>query len=329
MMNDIFNSDAFSLQTLTAAINEAPFTPSLVSSLGLFEEDGIATLDAAIEIEKGVINLVPVTPRGAPAASVNADKRRVYTLRVPHLPETATLLADSVQGRRAFGQETGPMNVQTEVNKRLAKMRRQIDYTIEAHRLSAIKGNFYDANGDQVSLYTYFGVAQQTVAMALTTAATKVRQKCLDIVEAVETGLDGIPYTGIEVLCGKNFWRELIEHDKVRDTYANYEAAAALRGSTTDTLVFGDISWRRYRGDSSGAVSIGADDAYALPTGVAEMYLTRYAPANYADTVNTEGLPYYAASEVLPMGKGVTLEAQSNPLNIITRPRAVVKLSKV
>ena len=39
-------------------------------------------------------------------------------------------------------------------------------------------------------------------------------------------------------------------------------------------------------------------------------------------------LPIYARAEPLPMDKGVRLEAQSNPLSICTRPRAVVKLTR-
>jgi hypothetical protein len=46
------------------------------------------------------------------------------------------------------------------------------------------------------------------------------------------------------------------------------------------------------------------------------------------ETVNTIGLPYYAKSKVLDFDKGFQLEAQSNALNICTRPRAIIKLTK-
>jgi len=45
------------------------------------------------------------------------------------------------------------------------------------------------------------------------------------------------------------------------------------------------------------------------------------------ETVNTMGLPLYAKSEPLPLGKGYRLEAQSNPLNLVTRPAAMIKLT--
>ena len=71
----------------------------------------------------------------------------------------------------------------------------------------------------------------------------------------------------------------------------------------------------------------GDDEAYAVPKGVPERFITRFAPADYMEAVNTNGLPYYAKQEAGKFGKAVELEAQSNPLHLCTRPRAVIKLS--
>ena len=45
-------------------------------------------------------------------------------------------------------------------------------------------------------------------------------------------------------------------------------------------------------------------------------------------TVNTIGLPRYAARESMDFNKGVEFEVQANPLHLNLRPRAVVKLTK-
>jgi hypothetical protein len=45
------------------------------------------------------------------------------------------------------------------------------------------------------------------------------------------------------------------------------------------------------------------------------------------ETVNTIGIPYYAKQEARRMNKGIDFEAQSNPINLCTRPRAIVKLT--
>jgi len=326
MMNDVFNSDLFSLTSLTAAIQETPYTPTLISSLGIFEEEGISTLSALLEFEKGTISIVPVAPRNAPGASQTHDKRRTYSIMVPHLPQADALLADQVQGVRAFGSESTTETIEARRDKVLAKMRRQIDYTIEYHRMLALKGTYVDSNGALIDLFGLFGVSQAVVAMLLTTSTTKIRQKCLDIIVAIEAALDGVPYTGITAICGANFWKEFIDHPSVRDTYLNWQAAAELRGAPISAFEYGGIMWRRYRGNSQ--IAVATDEAIAMPTGVPEMYLTRFAPANYVETVNTTGLPYYAKAEPMKFGKGYDLEAQSNPLNFVSRPGALIKLTK-
>lgn len=57
-----------------------------------------------------------------------------------------------------------------------------------------------------------------------------------------------------------------------------------------------------------------------------DFFITRFAPADYMETVNTDGLPYYTRVEPLPFGKGLEIESQSNPLHLPTRPKAIIKL---
>lgn len=324
-MVDPFTPDAFSLNTLTASINNLPYQPQGLAALGLFEERGIATLDATIEEQDGVLSLVDVRPRGAPGTPVGGTARKVRSFRVPHLPEVAAILADEVQGVRAFGTDNQAEVLQTRINERLAIMRRNIDYTIEAHRLAAVMGSFYDANGSAISLFTTFGVSQQNLSFALGTATTSIRNKCNATLGLVEDALGGLPFSGIRVECGKTFWDGLTAHSKVEETYLNTQMAADLRRDPRLEFEFGGITWARNRGTS--AVKIPDGEAYAIPTGVPGLFITRFAPANYVETVNTVGLPYYAKSEPMKLGKGMDLEAQSNPLNLCTRPAAIIKLT--
>ena len=55
----------FSLETLTAAINELPHLPTQLGDSGLFEYDGVATLSIDIEKEGHTLSLVPTAARGA------------------------------------------------------------------------------------------------------------------------------------------------------------------------------------------------------------------------------------------------------------------------
>lgn len=322
---DVFSPDAFTLNELTATINNLVYTPTGITASGLFQEQGVATLAALIEELGDSISLVSVKSRNASGQVVEIDKAKLYQLSIPHLPERAAVMADSVQGIREFGTQSNVKTVENERNKKLAKMRRQIDYTIEYHRVLALQGSYIDVNGATQSAFTLTGQSQVTIDFALNSPTTKVRSKCLTVQTSMETALGGVPYDGIEVWCGATFWDNLITHAAVEATYLNTQMAAALRDGLLNTLKFGDLTFQRYRGSS--AVGIAAKDAYAYPTGVPGMFLTRFAPAPYIETVNTIGLPYYAKAEPMDFGVGIDIQAQSNPLNICVRPGAVIKLT--
>lgn len=324
-MNDVFTPDAFKLQTLIEAITKLPYKPGRIGELGLFQEAGITNVDVAIEESEGVLQLVEARPRGAGGQVVTDKPRKIRSFRVPHLVDRATIRADEVQGVRLFGTDNQAEVIQTRVNERLMTLRANIDYTIEHHRVSAIKGIFYDANGGTSSLFSVFEVTQQTKAMGLSkTNASEIRAKVMDVKKMVRAALGGTTWTGLHVLCGDAFWEALLEDKDVKATYLNQQAANELRGNPSDSFTAFGATWEWYEGTSE--VNFG-DDAYAIPTGVPGLFITRYAPADYSETVNTIGLPYYAKAEPLKFSRGWELEAQSNPLNICTRPSAIIKLT--
>ena len=323
---NIFDSDLFTLTSLTAAINNLKYKPGIIGSLGLFQEEGISTLDAWVEEQDGVLELLDVKARNAPGKVIDDSLRTGLSFRVPHIPEQATISADEVQGVRQFGTEDTAQVLEGRVNRRLQIMRDSMEYTIESHRLLALKGTFKNANNADESLFTKFGVSQQTTAMALGTSTTKVETKVLDILEKMESALDGVAFSGAVILCGSTFWEKAMSHDYIRETYLNQQAANSLRG--TDPRMefeYAGARFIRYRGTS--AVKVADAEGIAVPMGVNGLFLTRYAPANYMETVNTEGLPFYSKAKVLDFDKGVQLEAQSNPLNICTRPASIIKLT--
>ncbi|WP_447556423.1 major capsid protein [Vreelandella sp. EE22] len=328
MWDEIFGSDAFALRSLTAAINDVEYTPRRLGELGIFDAAGITTTQVVIEKDGDKLALVENKPRGAPATVVGRDKRSVIPFMTAHLPTRATILADEVQGVRAFGTESTAEQLQAVINKRLAKMARRIDVTHEYHRIGAVKGLVLDTDGKSVlyDLFQAFGMKQTTVPMALDTAGTDLQLKCLDILEAMEKGLGDLFFDGARVLCGKNFWRKFVSHKAVKTAYERWEDGARLRDDLRVAFPFGGLLWERYRGTVGDAAFIGDDEAYAMPTGSDELFISRFAPADYMETVNTLGLPFYSSSERLPHGKGVELEAQSNPAHLNTRPQSCIKL---
>lgn len=325
----IFESDVFTLQSLTAAINEAEYKPRRLGELGIFNEQGVATTTVMIERDGAQLGLVPAKQRGAPGTVVGASKRTGVTFAAHHLPTVANILADEVQNVRAFGSEDGTEAVQAVVNKRLGTMAAKLDVTHEYHRIGAVKGQILDADGTTVlvDLYGAYGLTQKVIPMALATAGTDVQMKCLDVLEAIEDGLGDLFFSGALVLCGKSFWRKLISHEKVRESYM-YQQSERLRADGRESFSFGGLNFERYRGNVGGQAFVPDTEAYAIPMGTDELFISRFAPADYMSAVNTLGLPLYSSSELLKHGKGVELEAQSNPIHLCTRPQAVIKLKE-
>lgn len=326
---DIFNDDAFSMASLTKAINTADYQPQRLAELGLFSEEGITTTSAMIEQKGETLSLVPAGVRGAPANATAGDKAKLIPFPTVHLPDRATILADSVQNLRAFGSETEIETVQSVVNMRLGKMRRKIDATIEYHRMGAIKGQVLDADGTSVllDLYAAFGVSQQTKNMALTTSTTKVRTLIVQAKRLAEAALGAQMYRTMRALCSPGFFDAFVGHGAVETAFDRFMNGEMLRNDPRGGFYYGGVYWEEYRGSVGGVDFITDGEAYLVPEGVPDMFVTHYAPADYMETVNTIGLPYYAKQEMMRLNKGVEIEAQSNPLCLNTRPRATIKLT--
>lgn len=328
MMLDVFKGDAFGTTKLIAAINKIPYVPTRIGKMGLFAEEGVSTLTVAIEMQDGVLTLVPNAARGAPGPTKHEQKRTIRDFRMGHLPQRVVVMADEVQGLRAFGSETEEELAMGRLTKKFTIARRDLDITHEWQRMGCLKGQVLDADGSTViyNYFTEFGVSQSTQAWALTTATTKVLQLCIALKRMIEDKLGGVMMTGVHVLCSAEFFDAFTSHAAVTDTY-KYQMGQVLRTDRRDGFEFGNIWWEEYRGQIGATRFIAANKAYAIPTGVPDLFKSVFAPAPYMETVNTVGVPFYAKQKSLDYDVGLEVQCQSNPLHMCTRPDAVVELT--
>jgi hypothetical protein len=323
----MLNDDGFTLSEMTAAINEVPHLPTMLGDAGIFEYGGVSQLTVQVEKQGSTLALVSSKPRGGPGAEIGRMNRNLRPFNLVHLPLDDRILADEVQGVRQFGTEGTPTPLEMRRQEVLQLGMRRFDLTMEWYRVGALKGIVYDADGTTVlhDFFTEFGVSQNVIDFALDVTTTEVRAVCSQALDAIEDELGGTPYTSVEAYCGRTFWNSLITHKAVKETFLNQVQAAQLRGNPTESLDFGGIMWRKYRGAANGSQMIGANDAYIVPKGVPGLLLGRFGPADYMETVNTVGLPLYAKGIPMRNGKGMDIEMQSNPIHLLTRPRAVIK----
>ena len=331
MHMNIFEGDAFTLDSLTSAINNLPHKPGRIGALKLFKEKGIRTTKVSIEERDGVLYLVPSLPRGGVPKPHPTSRRRMRSISTVHLPTNSTVMAASIQDVRRFGTESDLQIVQEVVNDRLAEMRRSLEATIEWQKLGALKGRVLDADGSEIlDLFTLFDVEQPAeVDFDLDNPSPlpgAIRGKCSKIIRDMEDELGDQQLGGVSALTGSAFFDALVDHPELREAYERYNAGEALRDRTARrSFFYAGITFEEYRGKVGATQFVDDDKAHFFPTGTDDVFVTVFAPGNFIDQANELGLPLYARSVPDKAGRWVELLAESNPLSYCTRPRTLIQ----
>lgn len=331
-----FTADAFNMASLTDAINILPNMYGRLKQKNMFPDKGIITRSVMVEEKNGVLNLIQSQPVGSPGALNKSGKRKVRSFSVPHLPLDDVILPEEYQGIRAFGRASEVATLAQIMNDHLQSMRNKHDITKEYLRMGALKGIILDADGSTMyNLYTEFGISQKTVDFALDSDTTDVAAKCREVLRHVEDNLLGEVADGVEVLVSEEFFDALIAHPNVEKFFANHAKALELAGRGEDPrkgFQFGGLRFEEYRGKATDAAGttrrfIAASEGHAYPTGTLNSFVTYNSPADFLETANTIGMPYYAKQEPRKFNRGVDLHSQSNPLPLCLRPGLLVKVT--
>lgn len=341
---NLFDGDAFGIVSLTAKVQNVPFTPHLLGDMGLFFAQGSETTDIAVEIENGTLTVIPTSPRGAPPSQSVNTKRKIKKAETAHIAREAAIYADQVQNVRAFGAnqlQTLEGLVMNRVEGPFG-LRAQIELTHEHHRMGAIDGAVLDADGTTVlwDWFTFFGDTRpDTVDVdfaSFTAADALFEQQSTGLVRTITKELNGLVTTSMTpvALCGDNFF------DKV---YGNKEVKAARKdrdrrerdpkddvfgkSKAFTRLTYGGITYANYRGTDDGVVSVPTNEARLFPAGVPGLFQVHYAPADTWDAANTPGLPVYLLQRRERQTESARVfEMQSNPLHLCIKPKALRRL---
>lgn len=325
---DVFNSDAFGMVSMTRSINKLPYQPKRLGEMGLFDSVGIRTRTAVIEEQDGVLELLPSVPVGTTPNIGKNEKRKVHAFAVPHLVQERQITAESIEGVREFGSESRLQTVAGEVNRLLERMKRNHEATEEWLRIGAIHGNIIDGNGSTVlaNLFTVFGVSEVTVDFVLGTDTTKVGNKCLEVLDAVEDALGDASYDHVHALCGRDWFRAFTSHPEVKYAFQYWQESKMLRDDPRAGFEYKGIIFEQYRGKVGANAWINTAQARFFPVGVPDLFVTSYAPADFVETVGTTGLPMYAKQAVdAEFQRFVKVHTQSNPLPLCLRPKCLIK----
>lgn len=330
-----FDDPQFSVIALTAALNNVPAVPGQIADLMLFEEDGVNVTVVEVEMEDGVLDLIEPTPRGAPGVTVTDTERSKVAFSMDHYEINDAVMADEVQGVRMLGSTDMLETIQSRIDGKQVRHARGLDNTLEHSRIGAIKGLVTSKSGKVLhNLYDRFEIpVPAAVALGIGAGDVANLGELLDGVKhSVEDDLDRA-YDHLHLLTGRTFHSKMWAQKVVRETFLNHSGADVLRRGVPEVFEFDDMVFERYktgksaRAANSDAAYIGDTEARLFPVGVPDMFLTRFGPADYEDTVNTIGLPRYARQYAMANGKGRHLDAQSNFINLCTIPGALRRLT--
>lgn len=333
MITNPFDQDAFSVYSLTAAINLLPNQYGRVREMGIMPIRPERTRHVLVEENDGVLSLIPSKSVGSPGTPARGGARRARSFTVPHLPLDDVLHPQDYQGLRAFGSEDTTAELNRIVNRKLQALKNSHAITLERLRVGALQGKIPDADGSIIyDLFTEFGKTQEVINFELNTDTTDVRGKCFAVTRAIEDNLKGETMTGVHCLCGPNFMDSLISHSNVYEAFL-YQNSAEVRRDVRRSFSYGGIEFEEYRAKAenpSGSMVqfIGDDDAHFFPIGTQNTFATVAAPADFAEAVNTLGRLYYAKTQWRDYNRGLDLHTQSNPLPMCFRPGVLVKGNK-
>ena len=312
---DIFR-DYFTREQLLASVAKAQYIPGRLSEF--FQSIALTSTTLALEeLPKNAVSALSAVARGTPSRVATLEKRNVHTFTTAHYREDGAVYADEVLNMRGVGVNVAVEVIQTRRDELMAKMRRSIDFTHEHLRTQTV-----------LSPNNAFGSAPGEQSIALGTDATKTRAEIFTkIIKPMESALDGVPFSGIRVLCSDGYWASLIENTAIKATLLNTMAARELRNDPRENVFFGGVTFERHRG--AGTIAVTTDKAFAVPEGVTGLFVQAFAPADTMDTVGAGqlGTPYHPQFIPSSDNRSWFFEMQTNCVMVCTRPTTILPLA--
>jgi len=325
---DMFKTDGYSLASLTGKINRIPLKPTKIQKMGLFSSEGVMGTTVYLDERDGVLQLIPKSARCTPGLVNKKEDQRVRKFETIHLQLDDAVWVYEVAGKRAFGSPDQAEGVASVVLRKITRMRDAHEATLEWHRLGAIKGVVYDADGTTLihDLYDEFGVYRPAdIDFDVDTAATEQAPLAMAAKRVIEGALGFAAYDHIHAFCGAGYMNSLVVNTSVRDAYDAWQEGAFARNDMRQGFPFGGIYWEEYVGKVGDNAFIADNECRIFPVGVDGLFLTYFAPGDFNEEIGAVGKPFYAKQWEMEDSRGINITTESNPLCICTRPSALIR----
>ena len=327
-------SNVFEIQDYTPEILLIPNQWGLINELGIFREESVSQHTVTVESRNGTLGLITDQVRGARNLVNKDETRTLRSFAIPHFPLDDAIKPEDIVGKRAYGSPDAAETEAAVMARKLERIRMNHAVTMEAARAYALTtGAIYAPNGTVSSnYYTDFGVTRKEIDFTLGTTTSDVLGKSEEGLDHIQTNIQsGEVVSNVVVLCSPTFFAKLISHATIKEAFKYYSSTQEpLRNRLGSGLyrrfVFGGIEYIEYKGSYNGQALIPAGDAYMLPQGTSDTFISYFSSANKFANIGTLGEQAYVFAYRSPNDSEITIESESNHLHLVRRPQAVVRL---
>lgn len=325
----------FELVDYTEELLLVPNTWGLINSLNIFRTEQVSQHSVTVEARSGTLSLITDMVRGARNLVNKDDTRVLRSFAIPHFPLDDAITPQDVQGKRAYGQAEAADTEAAVMARKLTRIRMNHAITLEASRAYAITtGAIYAPNGTVAgNYYTDFGITRKEIDFVFGTATTEIAAKGEEGIASIQDNIQsGEVVTEVVALCSPTFFAKLIAHASIKDAYKYYTSTQEplrqrLGGSGLyRSFEHSGVKYVEYRGSYNGVPLIPVGDAYLMPVGTMDTFISYFSPANKFSHVNTLGEEAYVFTYRGTTDQEITIQTESNHLALVRRPAAVVRL---
>ena len=323
----------FEVVDLTEELNLVPNTWGIINELGIFRSEPVSQHTITVEATSGTLSVIPDSYRGARNNVNKDDVRSIHSFALPFFSLDDQVSVQDLQGKRAYGSDQADIESAV-IARKLERIRRNHAITLEAARAYAITtGAVYAPNGTVVdNYYTSFGVTRKEIDFVLGTSTTDVTAKIEEfIAHQQDNQLSGDIISGSTVLCSPEFFAKLIAQAGVKEAYKYYASVQEplrqrLGSGLYRRFMHAGAEFIEVRASYGGTRLIPAGDAYAIPMGTTDTFMTFHGPANKLSLANTLGEEAYVFQYRDPKDEGILLQSEASHISLVRKPATVVRL---